>query len=292
MAPILTDQLTRGMQSVQTYFAEAPAQPAWLADVPIIGNRLGAVWDTLHRASGDLGAALAPYAATIRQMLLTAAKALTDSVIAVVLSLIVATMFWAGGDALVRQLHDIFGRLGGATAEKTLDAAAGAVRSVAYGVIGTAVIQAVLLALGLALAGVPGAVTLGFLGLLLAISQIGGPLLVLIWGEAAWWLFAHDYHGWGVFMIGWGLLISMMDNILKPWLIGLGVRMPMSLTILGVFGGFIAYGFLGLFIGPTLIAVAIVLLDAWRAPSPARRQGDVSSARQAEPYPPEACVLI
>jgi Predicted permease len=106
-------------------------------------------------------------------------------------------MFWTGGDKLAAQLHDIFSRLGGATAEKTLDAAAGAVRSVAYGVIGTAVIQTVLLMLGLALAGVPGSATLGFLGLLLAISQIGGPLLVLIWGGAAWWLFGHDYQGWG-----------------------------------------------------------------------------------------------
>jgi predicted PurR-regulated permease PerM len=272
MAPILTDQLTQGMQNVQAYFAAAPAQPDWLAGVPIVGSRLGRIWDTLHRAGGDLGAALAPYATNIRQMLLSVARGLADSVIALVLSLIVATMFWAGGDALVTQLHDIFRRLGGATAERTLDAAAGAVRSVAYGVIGTAVIQAAFLALGLALAGVPGAVTLGFLGLLLAISQIGAPLLVLIWGWAAWWLFGHDHQGWGIFMIGWGLLISTMDNVLKPWLIGLGVRMPMSLTILGVFGGFIAYGFLGLFIGPTLIAVAFVLLDAWRAPSQAGRQ--------------------
>jgi predicted PurR-regulated permease PerM len=91
-------------------------------------------------------------------------------------------------------------------------------------VIGTAVIQTVLLMLGLALAGVPGAATLGFPGLLLAIGQIGGPLLVLIWGWASWWLFGHDYQGWGIFKIVWGLLISMMDNILKPWLIGLGVR--------------------------------------------------------------------
>src|SRR4029077_15484928 len=177
MAPILTDQLTQGMQSVQTYFQGAPAQPAWLTAVPLVGSRLGQLWDQLYRAGGDLSAALALYAATVRQMLLTAAGAFTDSVIALILSLIVATMFWAGGDKLAAQLHDIFSRLGGPTAEKTLDAAAGAVRSVAYGVIGTAVIQTVLLVLGLALAGVPGSVTLGFLGLLLAISQIGGALL-------------------------------------------------------------------------------------------------------------------
>jgi predicted PurR-regulated permease PerM len=271
MAPVLTDQLTTGMQAIQTHFANTPVQPGWLAEVPLIGNGLGRIWDALHRAGGNVLTALGPYASTVRQVLLAAARALADSDVAVILSLIVATMFWVSGDTLVKQLHDILGRLGGATAERTLDAAAGAVRSVAYGVIGTAVIQAVALTLGLALAGVPGAMTLGFLGLLLAISQIGGPLLVLVWGGAAWWLFDHEYQAWAVFMIAWGLLISTMDNVLKPWLIGLGVRMPMSLTILGVFGGFIAYGFLGLFIGPTLIAVAFVLLEAWRAPSPARR---------------------
>jgi predicted PurR-regulated permease PerM len=155
-----------------------------------------------------------------------------------------------------------------------LQAAASAVRSVAYGVIGTAVIQAAILTLGLLLAGVPGAATLGFVGLLLAISQIGAPLIILIWAGAAYWLFNHDHWGWGVFMIGWGLCVSVIDNFLKPWLVGLGVQMPMSLTILGVFGGFITFGFLGLFIGPTLIAAALVLLQAWRAERPAGRQLD------------------
>ena len=106
---------------------------------------------------------------------------------------------------------------------------------------------------------------LGFVALLLAISQIGAPLLVLIWGAAAWWLFAQDHQGWGLFMILWGLFVSMVDNFLKPWLIGFGIEMPMSLTILGVFGGFIAFGFLGLFIGPILIAIMFTLLQAWRA---------------------------
>jgi predicted PurR-regulated permease PerM len=97
---------------------------------------------------------------------------------------------------------------------------------------------------------------------LLAISQIGGPLLVLIWGGAARWLFARDYTGWGVFMIVWGVIVNTVDNFIKPWLIGFGVEMPMSLTILG---GLVAFGFLGLFIGPTLIAIFFTLLQAWRA---------------------------
>jgi predicted PurR-regulated permease PerM len=272
MAPILTEQLRRGIQGAQAYLAAAPEQPVWLAGVPFVGGGLTRIWNEVVQAGGNLGAALAPYSATLREFLLTAARALTDSIVQVVLSLVVATMFWVSGDTLAAELRDIFRRLGGRTAEDTLDAAAGSVRSVAYGVIGTALVQAALLTLGLALAGVPGSVTLGFIGLLLATSQIGAPLLLVIWGGAAWWLFAHDHDGWGAFMVVWGLLVSSIDNFLKPWLIGLGVHMPMSLTILGVFGGFVAFGFLGLFIGPTLIAVAFTLLRAWRAATPAQSE--------------------
>jgi predicted PurR-regulated permease PerM len=135
---------------------------------------------------------------------------------------------------------------------------------VAYGVVGTAVIQAVIMAIGLTVAGVPGAILLGFVTLLLALSQIGAPLIIVVWAGAAVWLFGQDHQGWGIFMIFWGLVVTVIDNFIKPLLIGVGVEMPLSLTILGVFGGFVAFGFLGLFIGPTLIAVGYTLLEAWR----------------------------
>src|SRR6516162_501609 len=112
-------------------------------------------------------------------------------------------------------------------------------------VVGTAVIQAVVMAIGLVIAGIPGAALLGFVTLLLALSQIGAPLIVVVWGGAAAWLFGQDQQGWGIFLIVWGLIVSMMDNVIKPWLIGFGVAMPMSLTILGVFGGFVSLGLLG-----------------------------------------------
>jgi predicted PurR-regulated permease PerM len=160
-------------------------------------------------------------------------------------------------------------RLGGETAGAELDVAAGAVRSVAYGVVGTAAIQAVIMAIGLAVAGVPGAVALGFVTLLLALSQIGAPLIILIWVGATVWLVGQDQQGWGIFMIFWGVVVTVIDNFIKPFLIGVGVAMPLSLTILGVFGGFVAFGFLGLFIGPTLLAIGFTLLEAWRGVPPA-----------------------
>ena len=264
MAPHLADQLGQGMDRVEGYFAATPEQPAWITGLPLIGRRLGAAWDRVVEAQGNLRTLAEPYTAYLEQVMIGAARALADSVVQVILSLVVATMFWTNGDALVAMLHDALRRLGGPLAERALDVAAGAIRGVAYGVVGTAAIQAVLLAIGLAVAGVPGAATLGFVGLLLAISQIGGPLLILIWGGAAWWLFGQDHQAWGAFMIIWGVFVNTVDNFIKPWLIGFGIEMPMSLTILGVFGGFLAFGFLGLFIGPTLIAIMFTVLLAWR----------------------------
>nr|WP_294556299.1 AI-2E family transporter [uncultured Rhodopila sp.] len=264
VAPRLADHLTGGIQRIETYLAATPEEPAWIKTVPLIGGRLDAAWDGIVGAEGSLRKVAEPYTGDLEQVMIGTAHALADSVLQVILSLAIATMFWANGDALVLILHDALRRLGGPLAEQALDVAAGAIRGVAYGVIGTALIQAVLLGAGLALAGVPGAGMLAFVGLLLAISQIGGPLLIIIWGGAAWWLFRGDHQAWGAFMIIWGVFVSTIDNFIKPFLIGFGIHMPISLTILGVFGGFIVFGFLGLFIGPTLIAVMFTLLTAWR----------------------------
>jgi predicted PurR-regulated permease PerM len=264
VAPNLVEQLTDGIQRMQAYFAVAPAQPEWIGGVPLVGHHLSRAWSRLVESQGNLEVLAAPYIGSIEQMVIVAARALADSVLQVILSLIIATVFWLNGDALIAVLHESLRRLGGATGELTLDVAGLAIRGVAYGVLGTAAIQALLLTIGLAVAGIPAATMLGFVGLLLAVSQVGAPLIVLIWGGAAWWLFAQDYPAWGGLMIAWGLVVSTIDNFIKPWLIGFGVQMPLSLTLLGVLGGFATFGFLGLFIGPTLIAVLFTLLQAWR----------------------------
>jgi predicted PurR-regulated permease PerM len=264
LAPGLGERLTQGASRLQDYFASAPQAPSWLAGLPVVGERLTKVWEKILLAEGNIRAMLEPYSTELRQGLVDAAAGLGQSVLQIILSLVVATFFWVSGDALAVALHDILRRLGGETADAALDVAAGAVRSVAYGVVGTAAIQSVIMAVGLVVAGVPGAVLLGFVTLLLALSQIGAPLIIVVWAGAAFWLFGQDQQGWGVFMIFWGLVVTVIDNFIKPFLIGVGVAMPLSLTILGVFGGFVAFGFLGLFIGPTLIAVGYTLLESWR----------------------------
>jgi len=267
VAPGLAERLSQGAGRAQEYFAGNPEVPARLADLPVVGDRLAKLWNRAILAEGGIRTMLAPYSESLRQGFVGVAGALAQSVLQIILALVIATFFWVSGDVMAATLRDILHRLAGDAADTAMDVAAGAVRSVAYGVVGTAVIQAVILAIGLALAGVPGAVLLGFVTLLLALSQIGAPLIIPIWVGAVIWLFGQDHQGWGVFMIFWGLVVTVIDNFIKPFLIGFGVAIPLSLTILGVFGGFVAFGFLGLFIGPTLIAVGYTLLNAWRAAS-------------------------
>jgi predicted PurR-regulated permease PerM len=276
MAPGLGERLAQGAGRLRDYFASAPQIPSWLAGLPVVGDRLAGMWDKMLLAKGNFWTVLEPYSEALREALVDAAGALGQSVLQIILSLVVATFFWVSGDTLAATLRDILRRLGGETVGAALDVAGGAVRSVAYGVVGTAVIQAVIMGIGLAVAGVPGAVLLGFVTLLLALSQIGAPLIIVVWAGAAVWLFGQDQQGWGVFMIFWGLVVTVIDNFIKPLLIGAGVEMPLSLTILGVFGGFVAFGFLGLFIGPTLIAIGFTLLEAWRG-APAAAPGSAIS---------------
>ena len=158
---------------------------------------------------------LEPYSDSMRKTFVGVAAALAQSVLQIILS--VATFFWVSGDAMVAALRDILRRLAGDTADAAMDVAAGAVRSVAYGVVGTAVIQAVIMAFGLVMAGVPGAVLLGFVTLLLTLSQVGAPLIIPIWVGAVVWLFCQDQQGWGAFMILWGLVVTVIDNSSSPF---------------------------------------------------------------------------
>jgi predicted PurR-regulated permease PerM len=283
VAPGLVASIEGGVLEARGLLERAPREPpSWVLALPLVGAQAAALWERVTAAHGDVMPLIQPYTAQLRGLALSVATGLLESTVQILLSLAAAAMLWSSGDAIGAALDHAASRLGGETARRSLDAAAGAVRSVAYGVVGTSVLQAVLQGIGLAIAGVPNAILLGFLTLIFSISQILGPLVIVTWIGAAWWLFDQGSTGWAVFMLAWGLLlVSSSDNVVRPLLIKRGVRMPLSLIILGVFGGFVAFGFLGLFIGPTLLAVAYVLLEAWRAGSDQRASGPPES--QARP---------
>lgn len=134
-------------------------------------------------------------------------------------------------------------------------------RSVVFGIAGTAVGQGLVAYVGFLIADVPGAILLASTVCILSIVPIGPPL---VWGPAAVWLYFNGETGWAVFLLAWGTLaVSSVDNFLKPILISRGTSLPISIVFLGVFGGVIAFGFLGLILGPLLLAVGLALLQAW-----------------------------
>ena len=154
-------------------------------------------------------------------------------------------------------------RLIGERADYYQELVAGTVQRVVNGVIGTAAAQALLALIGFLIAGVPGALVLGLATFLLSLIPMGPPL---IWIPATAWLVWKGDYGMAIFLGIWGtLIISGVDNVLKPYLISRGGNLPLVIVLLGVFGGLIAFGFIGLFIGPTLLAIAYSLLVDWSA---------------------------
>jgi predicted PurR-regulated permease PerM len=135
------------------------------------------------------------------------------------------------------------------------------VRGVVYGLIGTAIVQGAVAFVGFAIAGVPGAFLLGALTFILSLVPMGP---VLIWGGAAAWLHFHGEDGWAIFMVIYGIFaISSVDNFVKPILMSRAGNLSMLLVVLGVFGGAIAFGFIGLFVGPALLALAWNIFKTW-----------------------------
>jgi predicted PurR-regulated permease PerM len=177
------------------------------------------------------------------------------------LAVFVAFFLFRNGEYAAERMRRAADRLGSARGRYLLQVAGNTVIGVVYGILGTALAQGVLAAIGFLIAGVPGAFLLGLATFFLSIVPVGPPL---IWGAAAIWLFYQGSVGWAVFMVLWGVLvISMVDNFLKPIIISRGSSLPFVLVFLGVLGGVVAFGFIGVFLGPTLLAVGYRVVNEW-----------------------------
>lgn len=189
--------------------------------------------------------------------------AVWSGVTQVVLSAFLAFFLLRDAPELSERLANGVERLAGERGQHLIKVAGGTVRGVIYGILGTAIAQALVAGLGFWIAGVPGAVLLSVLTFFFAVIPFGPPL---IWLPAAFWLFAQDKPGLGIFMLLWGLLgISSVDNFLRPYLISQGSKMPFVLIFCGVIGGALAFGLVGVFMGPTMLAVAFRLVEEWSA---------------------------
>lgn len=196
-----------------------------------------------------------------KSWLISAGLALGQGVTQVLISAFLAFFLLRDAPELAKRLEVAVERLAGQRGRYLINVAGNTVRGVIFGILATAIAQAVAAGLGFWLAGVPGAVLLAVLTFFFAVVPFGPPM---IWIPAAVWLFSQDKTGWGIFMLVWGLLgISSVDNVLRPLLISQGSKMPFALIFCGVIGGALAFGLVGVFLGPTLLAVAFRLIAEW-----------------------------
>ncbi len=242
-----------------------PAAPAWLDKVPLAGNRLQATWNQLASAGmADLLATVQPYARDAASWLARQAGSFAAVILQFALIVILTAVLYSGGEPWAAWVRRFGRRLADEQGERMVLLAGGAIRGVAMGVVVTALLQTALSGIGLAIAGVPFAGVLTAIILALCIAQLG-PLLVLL-GATAWTYYAVG-PGWGTFLLVWSLVVGLMDNFVRPVLIRRGADLPLLLIFAGVIGGLVAFGIVGIFVGPVLLAVAYTLLDDWVAGS-------------------------
>ncbi|UVW29506.1 AI-2E family transporter [Massilia sp. H6] len=235
--------------------------PPWVRGIPLVGDTI----DTYLRqlvASRDQMIALAQrMLEPARRYLLAGGLMLGTGVVQLSLAAFVSFFFYRDGMSLLQAINVAMRRMMGEGADTVATTISQTVRGVMYGMLGTALAQAVVAAIGFAIAGVPAVPLLSVLIFVSSLIPVGPPI---IWGGAAIWLFLQGETGWGIFMVIWGtFLISGVDNVVRPMLISLGSSLPFLLTLLGVLGGVIAFGFVGMFIGPTLLAVGYSLMSEW-----------------------------
>jgi predicted PurR-regulated permease PerM len=240
-----------------------PDPPHWVASVPLIGVQLEAYLREMAHDSAKLMSVLADLLDPLKSWLLSGGLKLGEGLLYLVLSVVLAFFFYRDGDAVSRGLDSALTRIAGARAARLKQVAGDTVASVVYGILGTGLAQGVMAALGLWIAGVPGSLLWGTLTFFLSVVPVGPPL---VWISATVWLVFQGSIGWAVFMAVWGFFgISGVDNVVKPYLISRGSRLPFILTLLGVLGGALAFGVVGVFLGPTLLAVGFRLLQEWIA---------------------------
>jgi predicted PurR-regulated permease PerM len=240
--------------------AGPPAPPEWLQRFPLVGPRIAEYWQSLAADSAKLLAAARRLLEPASAWLLGLGVALGSGLLRLTLSIFIAFFLFRDGGWVAEQLSAAVVRIGGPRGAHLLDLAGNTIRGVVYGILGTALVQAVLAGIGFVVAGVPGAGVLTLLTFFLSVVPMGPPL---VWGPAAFWLFHQGSTGWGIFMVIWGIGVSSIDNFVKPWLISRGSTMPFLLILFGVLGGAIAFGFIGVFLGPTLLAVGYRVLQDW-----------------------------
>jgi predicted PurR-regulated permease PerM len=253
------DEIVDWVQSLKSL--SLPAPPGWLENIPFIGPRISSAWS--HFASSgpeELARSAVPYAKIAGTWLLGQLGSLGAMTGQFLLTVLIAAVLFARGDVAVMDLCRFGRRLAGPHGERAVNLAGQAIRGVALGIVLVALGQAVLAGIGLAVAGVPFPLVLTALMFLFGIVQVGVvPVLVL----SVVWLYWQGSNGWATALLFWTFFVGTIDNVIRPILIQKGARLPLLLVVAGVIGGLVSFGLVGIFVGPVVLGVSYMLLEAW-----------------------------
>ncbi len=241
---------------------QLPPPPSWLAGLPLVGERAVTAWqDAAAQGMQMLAAKVTPYAGDLTRWFVAKVGSFGAVFIQFVLTVIAAAVLYAHGEDAADWVLRLGARLGGARGEAAVRLSGQAIRSVARGVVVTAVVQALIGGVGLWIAGVPFATLLTAVMFLLAVAQIGAVPVLLV---ATIWLYWSGAAGMGTFLLVVTIIAGTLDNVLRPLLSKQGAAdLPLLLIFVGVIGGLITFGLIGIFIGPLVLAVTHTLLRAW-----------------------------
>jgi len=243
-----------------------PSQPEWLAALPIVGATLATAWaDATASGVEGLGPLLVPYAGGLAAWFVASAGNLGYLTVQILLTLVLAAFMYANGEEAASIALRFARRLGGKHGEDLMQLAGRAISGVALGVVFTAAIQSVLGGIGLAAAGVPFAGLLTAVLLIVCVAQVGMLVVML---PAVAWLYWNGEPVWGTFLLLWSVVASVLDQFLRPVLVRRSAHLPLLLVFVGVIGGLVAFGPLGIFVGPVVLAVAYTLLMTWLQQDP------------------------
>lgn len=261
LAVAATNTLPQLVALARGWIADGFVVPVWIDRIPAIGGWLHEQLIAHLGEREQIAELIKRFFEPASKGLLGFAVLLGDGLLQLVLVSFIVFFFYRDGERLAAGARSLLDRMSGALANEVAGILINTTRGVVYGIVGTAAAQALVALLGFLIAGVPGALLLAGGVFLLSVVPVGPPL---IWGGAAIWLYAQGEPGWAGFMALWGAFaISSVDNVIKPLLIARGSPLPLSLVFLGVLGGVLAFGFIGLILGPVLLAVGIAMGREW-----------------------------
>lgn len=277
IAESLVDDVTRLNQAYQSGALLIPPPSPELKNVPFAGERLFKLWDSAHADLHATVERLAPQLAEFRESILDFVRGVASLLVLLLFSLIVMAIFLLTSKTVGRTVRGLGVRIAGEYGDRLVSLSRDTVRSVAKGIVGVALIQSVLAGLGCVVAGVPMAGLWTVLVLVFAIAQLPTFLVLL---PIAFYVFQHSSTPVAIMFLIWSALVGLLDNVLKPMLMGRGVEAPMLVVFLGAIGGMISAGVIGLFIGPVVLVVTFSMIQGWArlVPSPeAKGEADAAS---------------